>query len=137
MLQEYGLEFLSHKPQHVRMARWKAGAPFLMDEDSRDQRGLILDGRLNAGRLEGTVIISRTARGEELWMDLEDGIRRYISVQYILHHLRQLKTDEMSAGVQATCKMYKCKAFISEDWEPVAASSVAIPRLVLVRKLGG
>jgi hypothetical protein len=137
ILRQYGIEFLSHKPAHVRMARWIWGAPFLFDEDPLDQRGMIVGGRLRNGKLQGTVMISRTRRGEELWMDLEDGIRRYVGVVYILHHLRELKREEKSIDLQQACDAFKCGAFISEDWEPVAGSSIAIPHFSVNRSVGG
>lgn len=128
VLRWYGIEILSHKPEDIRMERWKAGAPFLMDHNPRDQRGIIQEGKLNADKkLEGTVLVSRHQRGEELFVDMQDGIRPYTSIGYAVHNLRELQPAEMSAEITQLCLENKCGAFVAAPWEPLEGSSVSIP----------
>lgn len=123
----YGLEVLSHDPKAIRMERWKGGAPLLMDHNMRDQRGIIENGALIDKNLKGTARISKHDRGEELWMDMKDGIRKDVSIGYAVHNIREMKTDEMTPEMQKMCLENKCGCYMVEDWEPLEGSSVSIP----------
>ncbi len=111
----WGTEILDHAPRSVRLDRLKAGGPFLMDHHPGDHRGVIESVKIDGKRGVATVRFSRSARGEELFQDIQDGIRPNISVGYIIHKMR---LEEDKDGV---------KTYRATDWEPLEISSVSIP----------
>lgn len=111
----FGNEILDHGPKAMRLGRLKAGGPFLMDHDPYDHRGVIEAIAINDKRGVATIRLSKSARGEELWQDIRDGIRPNISVGYFIHAMR---LENEKDGV---------KTYRATDWEPYEISSVAMP----------
>lgn len=122
----WGIEHLNMSTTAVRMDRWKNNPPFLMDHDRADQRGVILNGRLEDEVLRGTAKISRNPAGEELMRDIIDEIRTKTSVGYIIHNMRELKPEEMTPEQKEMALRESLPVFDIDDWEPVEGSSVAI-----------
>lgn len=124
----WGIEILDHSPEAIRMDRWTHGPAFLMDHNPDDQRGIIEQGVLGADKiLRGTARVSRHPRGEELWMDLLDGIRRYTSIGYAIHRFVELTPEEMSDEVKSIALKEKLPVYRATEWEPLEGSSVSIP----------
>lgn len=101
----------------MRAGRFENGAAFLMDHNTGDQRGVIEDFEISDGELRATVRMSRNERGEELLQDIRDGIRRQISLGFMIHNL-ELVEERKKKGEP---DLYEAR-----DWEPYEASSVAV-----------
>lgn len=110
----YGTEILDHKPGSIRLHRFQSGGPVLVDHDPRQQIGVIEKVSLDADKIaRATIRFSRNARAEQEWQDVQDGIRRHISVGYMVHQLQAEPSQE--------------DVFRATDWEPLEISFVAIP----------
>jgi len=124
----WGIEVLSHDPSAIRMDRANMGLPFLMDHDPTDQRGRIEECRCDPDKVfRGTVRFSRSERGQELMMDLSDGIRMETSMGYAIHKARELKPEEMTQEMKDLALREAVPVYFIEDWEPLEGSSVAMP----------
>ena len=86
-------ELLLHTPSAVDLSRFApdAAAPLLFDHDTKRQVGVVLKAELVDRRLVVDVKVQRSAEGDQLLRDVEDGIRRNASVSY---QVREIKVDE-------------------------------------------
>lgn len=112
----YGTETLSHDPSAVRLERINNGGAFLMEHDRNDQIGVVEKAWIDDDR-KGRAIVkfSRSARANEIFEDVKDGIRQLVSVGYMIHGEDVQKLDGGREAVTAT------------DWEPFELSLVSIP----------
>lgn len=112
----FGIEILGHKDGEIRLDRMRQGAPLLADHDMRSQIGVVEDVRID-GDLKGRakVRFSKSARGEEIFQDVIDGIRTKVSVGYRIHNYNLIQERE---GVE----VYRVT-----DWEPYEISIVSVP----------
>lgn len=112
----FGTEILDHSPQSVRLGRLQGGGPVLVDHNPADHVGVVESVSIDADR-KGRVRarLGRGARAAEIFNDVEDGIRRGVSVGYRVH---EMKLEKRSDGAD----VYRVI-----DWEPVEVSFVAIP----------
>ncbi|MBV9214812.1 MAG: phage major capsid protein [Acidobacteria bacterium] len=106
---------LAMNTQAMRAKRFESGAAFLMDHNTRDQRGVIESFEIKDGQLQATVRMSRSERGEELYQDIIDGIRQQISLGFMIHNLVLVEERENQPDL-----------YQARDWEPYEASSVAV-----------
>lgn len=114
----WGVEILDHSPQSIRLGRLTAGGPLLMDHDSRDHVGVIESVQIGADRVGRAVVrFGRSARAEEVWQDVQDGIRRNVSVGYVIHKAQLVET-----GDDGDADVYRVT-----DWEPLEVSLVSVP----------
>jgi HK97 family phage major capsid protein len=120
----WGVEILSHEPESVLLERWKSGAPFLMDHNTTDQRGIIENGDMVNGVLKGEVRLSRNQSGQDLLNDITDGIRPYTSVGYEVKALEMIDPEEMDDETKKICLENHCDAYRITRWEPLEGSSV-------------
>jgi HK97 family phage major capsid protein/HK97 family phage prohead protease len=112
---EFGALVLSMDEAAVRLDRLRAGAPLLVNHDTDDQVGVIEDVRLGTdGVARATVRFSRSARGEEIYQDVVDGIRQSVSVGFVVHEI-----EEVRSGGD--------KYYRATDWEPLEVSIVSVP----------
>jgi HK97 family phage major capsid protein len=107
----FGTEVLDHSPAAVRMGRLQRAAPLLLDHNPEQQIGVIESASIANGRGEAVVRFSRSALGQEVFQDVQDGIRQNVSVGYQIHEMTQ--TGD--------------KQYRATDWEPLEVSLVAIP----------
>jgi HK97 family phage major capsid protein len=113
----YGMEVLGHGPGEVDMARITNAAALLMDHNSRDQIGVVESARLDPDRVLRCVVrFSRSARGEEIYQDVLDGIRTKVSVGYVTSDYT------MTKGQNGGPDTYRFTG-----WLPCEASIVSIP----------
>lgn len=112
----YGTEVLDHRAESVRLDRINNGGAFLMEHDRNDQIGVVERAWIDADK-KGRAIVkfSKSARAQEIFQDVKDGIRRLVSVGYRIHEERSEKLDGGREAVTAT------------DWEPYELSLVSIP----------
>jgi HK97 family phage major capsid protein len=101
----------------IRSERLSSGAPLLVGHDTDDQVGVIEGFEVKGNRLSVTARFGRSARAEEIFNDVVDGIRVNTSVGYIIHDLELVGTDHASGA-----EIYR-----AIDWEPLEGSLVAVP----------
>lgn len=112
----WGVEILDCSAPSIRMDRLKGGANLLVDHDQRDVVGVVESVTLGADRVARAVVrFGRSARAEEVWRDVVDGIRRNVSVGYMIHKAQLVSTVE---GVET---------YRVTDWEPFEVSLVSVP----------
>jgi HK97 family phage major capsid protein len=112
----FGTEVLSHESAHVRMGRLNNGGALLVEHDRRDQVGVVMRAWVDDDR-KGRAIVrfGKSARAEEIFQDVRDGIRRLVSVGYRIH---KQETKNEAGGREAVRVV---------DWEPYELSLVSIP----------
>lgn len=112
----FGSEILDHSTSSIRLGRLMNGGPLLMDHDSRDQVGVVESVEIGADRVgRAKVRFGRSARAEEVYQDVLDGIRSKISVGYMVH---KMQLDGKSGDEE----IYR-----ATDWEPLEVSIVSVP----------
>ena len=113
----FGQEVLDHQPRSVRLGRLTDTGALLVNHDPDDLVGKVeevhLSGTDNVGR--ATVRFGNSARAQEVYQDVQDGIRTGVSVGYQIHKLEEEKLDDDTSIFRAT------------DWEPMEISLVSIP----------
>lgn len=113
----WGIEVLDNTASAVRLGRLTSGGPLLMDHDTRDQVGVIESVRIDADRVGRAVVrFGKSARAEEVWQDVQDGIRRNVSVGYAIHKATLVETSDTGLDTYRVT-----------DWEPLEISLVSVP----------
>jgi len=109
---------LSMDKKAMRTERLTSGAALLADHDPRDQIGVVESFSVDAadGKARAKVRFSKSARGQEIYQDVVDGIRRNVSVGFSIHKL--VLEEENEDGND----LYR-----ADDWEPFELSIVSIP----------
>jgi HK97 family phage major capsid protein len=112
----YGTEVLAHGPENVRLGRINNGGAFLMEHDRNDQIGVVERAWIDDDK-KGRAIVkfSKSQRANEIFEDVKDGIRRLVSVGYLIHGEETRKLEGGREAVRAV------------DWEPYELSLVSIP----------
>jgi len=111
----WGTEVLDHSPDSIDLTRLSNGGALLMDHDTRDQVGVIERAWVDNKVGRAIVRFSRSARGEEILRDVQDGIRSLVSVGYQIDEMR-LET------VVDDHETYRISR-----WTPFEVSLVAVP----------
>lgn len=112
----WGTEILDHTKGACDLTRLKAGGPLLCDHDTRDQVGVIESVRIDADRVGRAVVrFGKSARAEEIFRDVVDGIRQNVSVGYLIDDLvlAEKKDDQETYRVTR--------------WTPFEISLVSVP----------
>lgn len=112
----YGTEVLDHTPGAMRTERIGDGAPLLVNHDHTDQIGVVETVSVdqdNRGR--ATVRFGSSPRADEIWRDVQDGIRRHVSVGYRVHSMKLAETRDGE------------DIWLVDDWEPTEISIVSVP----------
>ena len=112
----FGEEVLDHSAGSMRLGRMEGGAPLLMDHNRRDQIGVVE--RVSIGddrRGRAVVRFGKSARANEIWQDVVDGIRKHVSVGYRVLKLEVEPRKGQPDLVRVT------------EWEPFEVSLVSIP----------
>lgn len=116
---DFGFEVLDHKRDSVRMERLTDGAPFLVGHDVDDQVGVIERASIDDDRIgRVTVRFGNSARANEIFQDIVDGIRRHVSVGYRIFDARLDKRAD-NGGESDTYRV--------TDWMPYEVSTVPVP----------
>lgn len=112
----FGVEVLDHSPGSIRLERLTNGAPLLVNHDWGDQVGVIESVTVGADRKGRAVVrFGRSARASEILQDVADGIRRLVSVGYMVHGTKLAETRDGTDVYRVT------------DWEPYEISIVSVP----------
>jgi HK97 family phage major capsid protein len=117
----WGTEILDHDPKSVRLGRLEKAGALLMDHNSRDQVGVLEKVFIGSDR-KGRALarFGKSARAEEIYQDVLDGIRKSVSVGYIVHKAVMVEENEGKETYRIT------------DWEPIEVSLVSVPADVTV-----
>ena len=111
----FGTEILDHSPDSIRLGRLRDSGALLVNHDPTDLVGKIETVEVGSDRLaRAKVRFGRSDRANEIFQDVQDGIRSGVSVGYQIHKLREEGEDGATA-------------FRAVDWEPMEISLVAIP----------
>lgn len=113
----FGTEILDHNPASVRLGRLKSGRhPLLVDHSTKDHVGVVERAWIGEDRIGRAVVrFGKSARAEEIFQDVRDGIRTLVSVGYRIHNMvLQSKGDDG--------EVYRV-----DDWEPFEVSLVSVP----------
>lgn len=113
----FGVEILEHSAEAIGAEFIGSGrAPLLVDHDPSDQVGVVEEINLGEDRVaRARVRFGKSARAEEIYQDVVDGIRANVSVGYII--------DEMvSEGEQDGREVFR-----ATHWTPLEISMVSIP----------
>lgn len=117
----WGSEILDHSPGACRLDRVKQGGALLMDHEWTDQVGVIESVRIDSDRVGRAVVrFGRSARAEEIFQDVVDGIRRNVSVGYQVH------------GYEIESSRNGDETYRITDWEPIEISFVSVPADITV-----
>ena len=112
----WGVEILDLSAPSVRLGRLTAGGPLLMDHDSRDHIGVIESVQIGTDRVGRAVVrFGKSARAEEVFQDVKDGIRQNVSVGYMIHKAVLVEQNEEQDAYRVT------------EWEPFEVSLVSVP----------
>lgn len=113
----WGVEVLSHDPGAVVLTRLRDGAPLLLEHDRDDQIGVIESVSIDADRRGRAVVrFGKSAQAEEIFQDVQDKIRKHVSVGYIVHEGKL--TEERDNGDDV---------WTITSWEPYEISIVSVP----------
>ena len=112
----FGTEILDHKPPSVRLKRMNGGGAVLVDHDPADHVGTVEEATIDSDRKGRAVVrFGKSARADEIFRDILDGIRKHVSVGYRIHKVEVEDPEAKSPTYRAT------------DWEPLEISIVSIP----------
>ena len=112
----FGSEILDHSAKSVKLERLNNKAPFLLDHDPASQIGVVERAEVSADKKGRAVVkLSRSAKAQEIWQDIKDGIRTLISVGYRINEMKLEKETKTGDVYRVT------------DWEPMEISLVSIP----------
>ena len=112
----WGIEILDCTAPSMRLGRMGSGANLLCDHNQRDVVGVVESVEIGADRVARAVVrFGKSERAEEVWQDVCDGIRRNVSVGYMIHKAVLVESSE---GVET---------YRVTDWEPFEVSLVSVP----------
>jgi len=117
VMREFGLEILDHDARSIDLGRLNDRAPLLIGHNHEDQVGVVEKVDIGADRVARAVVrFGRSARAEEIYQDVKDGIRSKISIGYVIN---QLVEDDSSTSQNP--------AWRATSWCPYEVSLVSIP----------
>lgn len=117
----YGIEILDCNSSSVDLSRLIAAGPLLVDHDPTDQVGVIESVRIDADRVCRAVVrFSKSQRGQEIFQDVVDGIRKNVSVGYMVN-------QAVLQGVEGSTEVYRMT-----HWTPYEISLVSCPADITV-----
>lgn len=113
----FGNESLGHSKGEVRLERLKQGGAVLVGHNQSEQVGVVEVAKIDSGSRQGlaTLRFGNSAKAEEIFQDVKDRIRRFVSVGYRVYKtvLERIENDVEFHRVV--------------DWEPVEISIVPVP----------
>lgn len=112
----FGIEILDHDAGSVMLDRLQDGGAVLMDHNWSDQVGVVESVSIDTDRRGRAVVrFGKSARADEIFQDIVDGIRRHVSVGYRVH--RAVLSEQ-----RGEVDVYRIT-----EWEPFEISIVSVP----------
>jgi HK97 family phage major capsid protein len=113
----FGKEILDHSADAIDLSRAKLGLSFLDSHEYRSVIGIVEKVKVGDDKkLRGQVRFSRSAPAQQIKTDIQDGIRRFISVGYMVNEYTLEKSSKEEGDTYRATK-----------WMPMEASSVGVP----------
>ena len=114
----FGAEILDCTKAACDLKRLRNGGALLLNHDSSDQIGVIESCRIDEAdkKCRAVVRFSKSARAQEIFQDVLDGIRGLVSVGYRVRNMVLESSDEDSGDTYRVT-----------EWEPHEISLVSIP----------
>ena len=117
----FGTEILDHEEKSVRLKRLNTGGNLLVQHNIGDVVGIIEKAYISSDRKgRARVRFGKSARANEIFQDVVDGIRANISVGYQIHEMFLVNESEEQ------------KTYRVMDWEPLEISLVSVPADITV-----
>lgn len=115
---ELAYEILDHSRGSADLERINQGGAYLEQHDPDKMRGVVEKAWLveDQRKLRSRVKMSRSVAAEEIWQDIQDGIRKNVSFRYELNEAP--KSEKTKDGAQAW-RYY--------NWSVLEVSTVSIP----------
>lgn len=88
----FGMEVLSHTKGAVNLERAINGLPLLFSHNADEPVGRAENIRISGRKLKADLRFSKSARGSEIWQDVQDGVLTDISIGYRIDDYQE--TDE-------------------------------------------
>lgn len=119
----FGKEILDHNPKSIRLDRLESGANLLIDHNWNDVIGVVESVRIDPEEKKARAVVrfGKSVRAEEIFQDVLDGIRKNVSVGYIVHNFNEESEDDD-----------KLETYRAVDWEPMEISLVSVPADITV-----
>jgi HK97 family phage major capsid protein len=112
----WGIEVLDCGEGSVRTQRLRAGCNLIMDHDARDVVAVVESFSFGADKkLRAVVRFGKSARAQEVFADVADGIRTNVSVGYLIHKAILVSETEGVGTYRIT------------DWEPYELTLTSVP----------
>jgi phage head maturation protease len=111
----WGWETESHEPGACDLSRLRDGAAVLLNHDVTKRCGVTADPMITPSGGECIIKIARSALGDEVLQEIQDGMLKFVSVCYLTGKY-QLRVD--GDGNQI---------FHAIKWEPLEISLVSVP----------
>jgi len=113
----YGIEILDHNKKSIRLDRINSGAPVLVNHDPDRQAGVVEKAWIDSKNKKGKALVrfGKSTFANEIFSDIQDGIRRNVSVSYINWNMVLEEQDGETMKYRVM------------DWEPLEISIVAVP----------
>lgn len=114
----WGIEVLSHDPEHADFSRLNDGGALLWNHNWDDQRGVVQPGTAHIGtdkKGRAVVRFSKSAAGEELMQDVADKIKTKVSVGYMVNGIKLLEERE------------NIDVYLVTSWQALEISIVSVP----------
>lgn len=111
----FGSEILDHSPESVDLSRLNNGGALLVEHSTRDQVGVVESATVENKRGKATVRFGNSARAQEIFQDVKDGIRKLVSVGY---RVNKMITDKVEKDVET---------LRATSWTPMEISLVSVP----------
>ena len=117
----FGFEILDCQPSSVDLKRLRDGGALLVQHNPDEHVGVVEDCSVDPDKVcRANVRFSKSDDAEEIFLDVVDGIRRKVSVGYMVHAMILEKEEEGKQYYRVT------------KWEPYEVSIVSIPADVSV-----
>ncbi len=110
------------------LSRLESGGPVLMDHNTRDLVGVVEECRCDPDKMGRALVrFSKSARAEEVFQDIQDGIRKNVSVGYEIGDAKELDPKEMPVELLELSAREKLPVYRVNSWTPMEISMVAVP----------
>ncbi len=117
----WGIEILDHNPSSIDLSRMNAHANLLCDHDIRDVVGVVESVAIGTDKKARAVVrFGKSERAEEIFQDVVDGIRKNVSVGYIINEAVLESYSEDGEGESEN-------TYRVTSWTPYEISLVSVP----------
>lgn len=122
----WGIEILDHSPTSIDLSRMNTHANLLCDHDIRDVIGVVESVSIGADRKARAIVrFGKSARAEEIFQDVVDGIRKNVSVGYMINEAKLESSTKSDEGEETD-------TYRITNWTPYEISLVSVPADIAV-----